>query len=263
MKIYCINLDRFKARFERIEALLSGSNLELIRVSALDGNRLRERLAPARRRPGALDGKGMVLTRYEIGAVLSHRKAWRAFLRTPDTHALFIEDDVYFGANFAAYIQSDALEKTRFDIVNIETTYAPVVIKREIKLPFDHRYLCELKTYHHGAGGYILSRSAARRLLTMSAGATEGIDTIAFNMARQRESGLAPLTQAQVSPALIVQHVCHPNPPDNPLLNSYIADRRGPRITRAPMSFSKFFKEVARPVKKIWFKLNYNRIPFE
>lgn|GEM_PF-6996915 len=263
MKIYCINLDRFKARFERIESLLSGSGLELIRVSALDGLRLRERPTPPKRRPGALEGKGMVLTRFEIGAVLSHRKAWRAFLRTTDTHALFIEDDVYFGDNFVAYMKSGLFEKAGFDIVNIETTYAPVMIRRGMALAIDHRRLYHLQSYHHGAGGYILSRDAARKLLVMSAGATEGIDTIAFNMARQKESGLEPLTQAQISPALIVQHVCHPNPPDNPLLNSYIADRRGPRIARTPMSLSKLFKEVTRPIRKFWFNLNYKRIPFE
>ena len=263
MKIYCINLDRFKARFERIENLLKGSDLELIRVVALDGNRLRDRPVPPKIRPGALDGKGMVLTKYEIGAVISHRKAWRKFLKTNDTHALFIEDDVYFGKNFADYISGGELLKNNFDIINIETTYAPVIIKKGQKLSIDHRTLYELKTYHHGAGGYILSRHAAERLLIMSAGATEGIDTIAFNMARQRESGLEPLTQAQLSPALIVQHVCHPNPPDNPLLNSYIADRRGPRITRSPMSASKLIKEITRPVRRLWFKLNYKRIPFE
>jgi len=262
MNIYCINLDRFQARFDRIAALLEGSGLTLMRVSALDGNRLRERQVPARPRSGAMNAKGTMLTRYEIGAVLSHRKAWRAFLRTNESHALIIEDDVYFGDNFARYIQSTIFENTSFDIINIETTYAPVVIKSGVKLPLDDRKLYKIKTYHHGAGGYILSRAAAKRLLVMSAGAPDGIDTIIFNMARQKESGLVPLSQAQVSPALIVQHVCHPNPPDNPLLNSYIADRRGPRITRSPLSLSKIGKELVRPFRKLWFKYQYIRVPF-
>jgi len=262
MNVYCINLDRFNARFDRIAELLEGSGLTLIRVSALDGNRLRERLTPARPRPGALNAKGTMLTRYEIGAVLSHRKAWRAFLRTNDTHALFIEDDVYFGENFEHYLKSTIFEETNFDIINIETTNAPVVIKSGIQLPLDDRKLYRITTYHHGAGGYILSRAAAKRLLVMSAGAPDGIDTIIFNMVRQKESGLAPLSQAQVSPALIVQHVCHPHPPDNPLLNSYIADRRGPRITRTPLSLSKIGKELLRPFRKLWFKYHYVRVPF-
>jgi len=262
MNVYCINLDRFNARFDRIAELLEGSGLTLIRVSALDGNRLRERLTPARPRPDALNAKGTMLTRYEIGAVLSHRKAWRAFLRTNDTHALFIEDDVYFGENFEHYLKSTIFEETNFDIINIETTNAPVVIKSGIKLPLDDRKLYRITTYHHGAGGYILSRAAAKRLLVMSAGAPDGIDTIIFNMARQKESGLAPLSQAQVSPALIVQHVCHPNPSDNPLLNSYIADRRGPRITRTPLSLSKIGKEILRPFRKLWFKYHYVCVPF-
>ena len=262
MNIYCINLDRFHARFDRIAELLGGSGLTLIRVSALDGNRLRERLTPARPRPGALNAKGTMLTRYEIGAVLSHRKAWRAFLRTNDTHALFIEDDVYFGENFEHYLKSTIFEETNFDIINIETTNAPVVIKSGIKLPLDDRKLYRITTYHHGAGGYILSRAAAKRLLVMSAGAPDEIDTIIFNMVRQKESGLAPLSQAQVSPALIVQHVSHPHPPDNPLLNSYIADRRGPRITRTPLSLSKIGKELVRPFRKLWFKYHYVRVPF-
>jgi hypothetical protein len=204
----------------------------------------------------------MVLTRFEIGAVLSHRKAWRAFLRTTDTHALFIEDDVYFGANFAAYIKSNVFENTDYDIINIETTNAPVIVRNGIKLPLDDRHLFELKTYQAGAGGYIINRPTAEKLLIMSAGATEGIDTIAFNMARQNESGIKPFKQAQVCPALIVQHVCHPTPPYEPLLESYIADRRGPRIIRTPMSASKLFKEITRPIRKFWFNLNHKYIPF-
>lgn len=262
MKIYCINLDRFMPRFERIEALLAGSGLELVRVSALDGNRLRERLSPAASRPGALDAKGTLLTRYEIGAVLSHRKAWRAFLRTSDSHALIIEDDVYFGENFARYLSSEIFKNSPYDIVNIETTYAPVVLGRGTSLPFDDRKLYQISTYHHGAGGYILSRAAAKRLLVMSAGAPDGIDTIIFNMARQKEAGLTPLSQGQVSPALIVQHVCHPNPTENPLLQSYIADRRGSRVTRTPLSFAKLVKELVRPFRKMWFKFRYIRVPF-
>ena len=122
MKIYCINLDRFSERFTRLQSLLAGSGLDLIRISALDGKRLRERQAPAQPRPQALPAKGTMLTRFEIGAVLSHRKAWRAFLRTSDTHALFIEDDVYFGEHFARYLLSPAFENTKFDIINLETT---------------------------------------------------------------------------------------------------------------------------------------------
>jgi glycosyl transferase, family 25 len=262
MKIYCINLDRFQARFQRLEALLEGSGLSLIRVSALDGQRLRERLVPAKPRPGALDGKGTLLTRFEIGAVLSHRKAWRAFLRSNDSHALFIEDDVYFGNHFARYLQSSVFETTPYDIINLETTNAPVVLKRGTPLPFDERRIYEIATYHHGAGGYILTRDAARRLLTLSAGAPDGIDTIIFNMARHKESRLPLFKQAQVSPALIVQHVCHPNPPDEPLLNSYIADRRGPRIERTKLSLAKIAKEILRPFRKLWFKFRYVRVPF-
>ncbi len=262
MKIYCINLDRFLERFERIKSLLAGSGLELVRISALDGHRLKERGTPARPRPQALPAKGTLLTRFEIGAVLSHRKAWRAFLRTSDTHALFIEDDVYFGAHFARYILSPVFEATQFDIVNIETTNAPVVLRHGTALPYDNRRLYDITTYHHGAGGYILTRAAAERLLLMSAGAPDGIDTIIFNMARHKESGLRPFKQGQVSPALIVQHVCHPNPPDNPLLNSYIGNRRGPRTGRTPMSLAKIAKELGRPFRKAWFKLNYRKVPF-
>ena len=49
---------------------------------------------------------------------------------------------------------------------------------------------------------------------------------------------------------------------DNPLLNSYIADRRGPRITRSPLSLSKIGKELERPFRKLWFKYHYIRVPF-
>jgi len=262
MRIYCINLDRFKPRYDRLVALLAGSGLSIVRVSALDGVRLRERLLPSKGRPGALDAKGTLLTRYEIGAVLSHRKAWRRFLRSGDTHALFIEDDVYFGENFIKYLKSNIFENTDFDVINIETTNAPVLLRRGVQLPFDRCYIYEITTYQAGAGGYILNRDAASRLLSMSAGAPDGIDTIIFNTARHKESRLRAFKQAQVSPALIVQHVCHPNPPDNPLLNSYIAERRGQRTARTPISIAKIIKEITRPFRKIWFKFRYVRVPF-
>jgi glycosyl transferase family 25 len=263
MNIYCINLDRHPERFRRIETLLNELGVKLSRIRAIDGTRLKDRPHPAKSRSGALPANRTIMSRFEMACVMSHRKAWRTFLKTEDTHCLILEDDVYFGNGFAEFIADPALINSAFDIIKIETVNAEIVLSPFRTERLKARSIQPLLSYHHGAGGYIINRHAAKRLLSLSAGASDGVDTIIFNMKKLKYAGLPTLKIGQLKPAIVIQHVMHKAAAPNPLLDSFIADRRGVRKGRLPVSKSKLLREIYRPIDAILFALRKEVIPFQ
>lgn len=251
-KIYVINLDRQPQRFERIADLLSGSGIPLIRVPAVDGRRLCDAMSYVRRpaKAGALPSANVVLNWFELAIVLSHRRTWRRFLRSGDARAVVLEDDVYFGAGFAEFIRSPSLEQADFDLIKIETlTSMRVLVDSRKALRIGDRCVVRLRSAHMGAAGYILTRRAAERLLTLSAGAPVGADSILFDLDRYWYAGLEPLRIGQVDPAIVVQHDCHPERPNNSLLRSVKGPESNRRSGREKPSFRKVLRELRRPFR--------------
>jgi glycosyl transferase family 25 len=260
--VYIINLDRHLERWRRLCDLLADPRLRLHRVGAMDGQRLRERPEPAAPRPGALPAGRTVLTRYEIACVLSHRQAWRTFLQTDARRCVVLEDDVYIGDRFADFVCSDELGSTQFDIIKLEAFMPHVAIDKRVTACADERKISRLLSYNPGAAGYMLTRAAATRLLTLSRNAPDGADTIVFNLEKYQFFGLPQFQIGQVIPAPIIQHHLKTDAPANPLLDSYIAVHRGVRVKRSPMTFAKLRRELSRPLRDLQYALARTTVEF-
>ena len=263
MDIYYINLDKQAERRAHIEALFTHPGIRLIRIRAIDGTCLRGRQYPAKAKIGSFPAHHTILSQYEIACVLSHRKAWRTFLKSGREHALIVEDDIYIGNDFFNIVTDQSLISTNFDIIKLETVFAKVLISNKNQVEIRGRSIKKLKSYHHGAGGYLINRKAAKELLRLSSGAPDGVDNIIFNMRKIQHASIKPLSIGQLCPAVIVQHSMQPINANNNALDSYIGDRRGTRKGRSPITLSKFRRELMRPFFELNFKLNSVSVHFK
>lgn len=254
MDAYVINLDRHAERWRHTSAALADSGLNVIRVRACDGQRLRERSGPAKPRPGALPALGMTLTRFEIACVLSHRRAWRKFLASGASHAVVFEDDIHVGRDVAAFANDPALLETGLDLVKLESHRDRVVLARRRAARVGDREIRELLSYMPGAGAYLISRPAAKRLLALTRGAPDMADQLIFNRWKYRPLGFEHFRIGQVNPAPFIQDILLPQDKQTQALETYIGERRGERVRDRAISFAKLRRELARPLREFWFR---------
>jgi glycosyl transferase family 25 len=262
LDVYLINLIRHPERAERIKALLGPTPLNLHCIAAADGVRLRDRQGPAPSKIGALPSD-RALSRFEIALILSHRRAWRRFLRTEASRCVVIEDDVYFGEGFAAFVENPALGNCEFDVVKLEAFGATSIVTSQRYREIDGRRVARLLSTHMGSAGYMITRAAAKRLLVLSAGAPAGMDSILFDFGRMRASRLRPLRIGQVLPAPIIQHDVRSDvPPGASLLNSIIGDQRGRKLGSPRATPRRFLREISRPFEQLWLRSRARAVEF-
>jgi glycosyl transferase family 25 len=169
---YLINLDRSADRLERMTLLLNSMQIDFERVPAADGRNL----SAAERR--AIDPR---LSPAEAGCLLSHRGIWQRIANENHTHATVLEDDIVLGPRLADLLADPSWIPANADIVKLETTRRPVGLLGEgIRLNSGTR-LWRLTTAHFGSAAYIISRDAARRLLTASFGLQVPVDEQLFD----------------------------------------------------------------------------------
>lgn len=193
--VYVINLDRQPARWEsvKVEACRqvvegNGRLLEYChRVSAVDGKLLDANIARGLVNPTyPLDAQYYVdpdprlldiirvkdvdvtMSREEIAVALSHIKAWRQIVAEDRSHALILEDDVFFEDTFA-----DQLNRTWHELPESDA-HAPAfdllyISFREVEqgaqtISWSANLVRPLKGYWW-LSGYVLSNMGARKLL--------------------------------------------------------------------------------------------------
>jgi glycosyl transferase family 25 len=262
LRVYLVNLMRHSERRARIAAMLASEGLEMVWRPGLDGARLRERRGPAAAAPGAFPSLRTVLSRFQIACLVSHRLAWRRFLKSSDTHALVIEDDVHFGEGFGDVVASERLRQAPFDIVRLESFAPRVLVDRRRGFPVGGRTIYPLISHNPGAGGYCLNRRAASELLTLTRAAPEEVDHVMFDVPRLKRLGMYRLRVGQMLPAIVIQDGQLSAERQAALLASYIAHRRGARTGHEPVTLGKLGRELARPVDKVRFKLFSVPSPF-
>jgi glycosyl transferase family 25 len=262
---YLINLDRSPERYLRIRDLLAAMDLKVHRVPAVDGRRLKERTYPAPARSRAMPAERIIINRFEIALVLSHRRALRRFLRTSEDRCVILEDDVYFGEGYPDVVQALQSTPLDFDLIKLETFRRPVVTSRIGGSSIAGRRISRLLSTHMGTAGYLVSRDGARKILARSAGAPLGFDSILFDFDRMRVSGLEPLRIGQLDPAIIIQHDLLD---DAPAANAHLASLIGVRPPRAlktgrmALSRTKLTREATRPFRKLWLTMRARAIDF-
>ncbi|HEV2695504.1 MAG TPA: glycosyltransferase family 25 protein [Verrucomicrobiae bacterium] len=255
MQIFVINLDRKPERWQRMAGLLEG--LPFTRIAAVDGKNIDGPEKKGRPYPGK------ILSRYQIGCILSHRAAYESFLKSADRYCCVLEDDVYLSPDFSKFINDDKWIPSGCDLVKIETTRQQVrFIGRRIGC--QGRQAVRLHSLHFGTAGYIISRRGAEILLEMTTQPDRAMDRIVFGRAVRRR--LQPVYQ--LIPALCIQGTQRGDGMIFPEMESSIRDSNAvprlpanptpasspnpPKIVRVKKSLmEKVRREVSRPFHQL------------
>jgi glycosyl transferase family 25 len=177
---YLINLDRSPDRLAEMQARLGALGVAFTRVAAADGKVLTEAEREVTR---ASHKEWLPLTATEVGCFLSHRDCWRRIAEGLAAYGCVFEDDMLLSPRLkdcladASWIPADA------EIVKIEEGHNRVWLDmplREMKGGF---MLGRLRSTHYRAGGYIVSRDAARRLFAMTERFALPVDLFLFDVA--------------------------------------------------------------------------------
>jgi glycosyl transferase family 25 len=162
---YLINLDRSPDRLGRMQARFDALQVGFVRVTAADGKALSD---AEREAVSARHEDWLPLTASEIGCFLSHRDCWRRIAEGDARYGCVFEDDMLLSRHLkdclaeASWIPADA------EIVKIEEGHNRVWLDMPLYELKDGFRLGRLRSTHYRAGGYIVSRDAARRLLAMT-----------------------------------------------------------------------------------------------
>lgn len=199
MDFYLINLDRSAGRLEWMGRQLDDLKISFQRIAAIDGTQfdaeiLRhwQSVASKEFRPGPC----------EIACFLSHRVAWSQVANGQSQWAFIAEDDILIHGSLAQFLSDETWIPPDADIVKAETVQKRVWMARCPKHSYDGYAIQKLHSYHGGAAGYFVSRSAASTLLERTMDIAVSPDQVLFNRDIGAISGLGIY---QIDPALVAQ----------------------------------------------------------
>ena len=196
-----VNLDRATARSALMTRTLKDAGIEPVFFAARDlkDPAVAERLA---RLPDA--GPWGPFAPHDKACTISHLDALGEFLETGADYALMLEDDVFVSSELKDWLSDMSWWPADADVVKLERWLDDrlmVGLDMPVRTHLG-RKVCRLRTRHSGTGGYMVSRSGARRIL--DGGAPDmPIDHLLFN--RVISPVARSLTTYQVTPALIQQ----------------------------------------------------------
>jgi glycosyl transferase family 25 len=197
MKAYVINLDRDPERMGQIRRQGEKFGINWSRVPAIDKMEKEIVERAARSEPGLL---GFEMSAGAIAVFESHRKVWRLIIESGDSHGAVFEDDIVCSKELPQFLSTEWIPPD-CDVMKLETFMERATI-RVSPYRFSGRTVAQLFGRHLGAGAYIISREAAKRLLVASEDFADPVDEFLFNA----QSMLFPrLTLYQVDPAPCVQ----------------------------------------------------------
>ena len=135
---------------------------------------------------------------------LSHLDVLSAFLRSDHDFCLVLEDDAQVSLDLSLWLRDLGWWPDDADVVKLERwpdDRLYLLMSRSGPMHLN-RTICRLKSRHSGTAGYVISRKAARQVVTAPAPSVP-IDHLLFN------SGVSRVAQSlsvyQISPALVRQ----------------------------------------------------------
>jgi len=222
MKLYAemINLGRAKDRRDHMTAELQSAGISADFFPAFDYTEHSDEETLSYCRP---DGPWGVFPKPNMAATISHAQAWERFLASDATHCLIMEDDIFISPELREWLNDFSWWPEDADIVKLERWRSEnQFVLLENLGHADHlgRQIRSVLSRHMGAAGYLLSRSAAKKLLA-SRPFGMVVDHILFNVNASAVSKKFRIYQIQ--PALVVQG----NEPPNATF--YMGERQRPK----------------------------------
>jgi glycosyl transferase family 25 len=258
--VYVINLARSPERKAWMLAELARAGVEGTFVRAVDGRRFGARCERTHdARP--------TISKAETALILSHRKVWRAFLKSGAEYAVVLEDDVHFGRGFKPTLDLD-WSRWDFDLVKLETRLERIWHSRRGE-PAGDRRLHRLGGEHLASGGYLITRAGARKMLFATRPLAEGVDHTLFGW---RAIGEGAVKALQLVPAIVVQDVVRDDVPLRRELATTLNDddrRRVAAQREKPRGPARWRREALRLADQVrrWMRLaptmHRRRVPWE
>lgn len=197
LPVYVINLDRSRERWERAAGQLDCLNIPYTRVPAVDGARLSKgEIQMHGKKKGVLYRWIRDPSSAEIGAYLSHKKAWQRIRGSDHPGGFVFEDD--FVARGDLPVVLDAIGKLQIETPALIKLYipesrasrfwecrrvlsAPLVVEHQITMPAYVRW---------GMVAYYVNRAGAARLVESPATCNRPVDDL---VRRPWETGVTVL----------------------------------------------------------------------
>lgn len=203
LDLYVINLDHRSDRRSWMTSQADRLGLTLSFFSAVNGTKNPEALQSNRfatSGPLGRFGPG------DMACTLSHLKLYESFLNSGKSHCAVFEDDAQLADDLANWVWDISWIPADADLVKFEVFVQRglmVLLGRPV-LKHLSRSLHPILSRHTGGAGYIISRTAAQRVLDHREPINVPIDHLLFN------ANISPLargfTAYQIVPALVYQN---------------------------------------------------------
>lgn len=242
MKLFVINLDRQEGRLRRMAEMFDGMGLQFTRVSAVDGGQLSEETIKhwcggasfGEEQPGA------------TACFLSHRGCWQRIIDEALPYAAIFEDDLHLADDAATLFANGDWVPDQADIVKVETMRQPTRMDKRPIAALGARKLYRLAGKHIGAGGYVVTRKGAEKLLKMSETFCNPVDHFLFDPELPWASSFVTF---QLSPAICMQDFFLKEPAAVLGLGSDLhAERSRERLSLR----QKLWRETKRPFSQLY-----------
>jgi glycosyl transferase, family 25 len=184
-----------RREFERI-------GVEFDRVPAVDGTLVDQKIVEdfERNRLGVYPEKWLP---GEIGCFLSHFDVWQRIVASEAAFAAVFEDDIHVAEDLRPLLTASDWIPPHADIVRLETYHKMRVVDgRRIEIA-PRRKVFRAASSAKGSCGYIISRQASERLLSVNPEFHCWLDIFLFHPGRSPIAGT--LQVYQVAPAVCVQ----------------------------------------------------------
>jgi len=198
MKCYIINLDRAPERMQRMSDLMRSHKVDFVRCPAVDGKDFTQSEIVYYR---SQRSQGKPLTVGEIACSESHLLAYRQILNGNDQYAVVMEDDLHLSEDFGDFVNSSDWVPEGSELIKIETVDEPTLVSTRVIQAKNNRKLRRLSYKHWGSGAYVISKSAAKRMLTEYRPGSTPIDDYLF------DPSVTSFSLWQLQPAIAIQDV--------------------------------------------------------
>lgn len=198
MKCYIINLDRAPERMQRMSDLMRSHTIDFVRCPAVDGKNFTEdEILYYRSRRS----QGKPLTVGEIACSESHMLAYMQILKGADEYAVAMEDDLHLSEDVGDFIKCTEWIPEGAELIKIETVDEPTLLSAHLIEAKNNRKLGRLRYKHWGSGAYVISKSAAKRMLDEYSPGSTPIDDYLF------DPSVTSFSLWQLQPAVAIQEV--------------------------------------------------------
>lgn len=166
IKSYLINLDKDEERLKFFTSSFNRLGLEFERIPAVDGRLFSEEDFQAFLKERPRSNKTWL--RGQMGCFLSHYNAWQKIAQGSDRFYAVFEDDIHMSDDLKSILADDSWIPDNADIVRLETSPNRIRLTRKPLFTYLGRPIYGVESTSWCAGGYIINRFTAQKLIALS-----------------------------------------------------------------------------------------------